>query len=286
VGRGGRSATPGPAKYAMISAAIAICPRFGPSLPERTARDKRVPCLARMGTQMQLSFGKGLMAGAAGVAGVLAITAAANGTGIGAVFSLGQINKVNATSTLTGKAKGSMLTVTNSGHGTALNLHVSSGHAPFSVNSSKKVAHLNASLLGGISPAGFVQGGGHVVTAQVELTVGQQSTLFNLPGYGTFSVTCLKVPFAEMDFTVGSHKVHLWTQDITGTNSAVSEQDLGSGSGLGFQTGVTAEQIQWTIQLANSPHFSGHLATVQTDEAVNGNDTSKCDFAAMAYAAP
>jgi hypothetical protein len=43
---------------------------------------------------------------------------------------------------------------------------------------------------------------------------------------------------------------------------------------------------QWTIQDASSPLPSGHLATVQTDEAVNGNDTSKCDFAAVAYAAP
>ena len=235
---------------------------------------------------MQLSFGKGLMAGAAGVAVLLAITAAANGTGTGAVFSLGQINRVNATSTLTGKTKGSMLTVTNSGHGTALNLHVSSGHAPFSVNSSTKVAHLNASLLGGISAAGFVQGGGHEVTAQVELTVGQQSALLNLPGYGTFSVQCLNVPFAETDFTVGPRKVHLWTQQMTGTTAAVSEQDMGPGSGLGFQTGVTAEQIQWTIQPANSSHLSGHVATVQTDDAVNSNDTSKCDFAATAYAAP
>src|SRR5215469_17799435 len=151
---------------------------------------------------MQLSFGKGLMAGAAGVAVVLAITAAANGIGVGAVFNLGKTNKVNATSTLTGKAQGPMLSVINSGPGTALNLHVSSGHAPFSVNSPTKVANLNASLLGGIGPAGFVQGGGGVVTAEVELTVGQQATLFNLPGYGQFSVTCLNVPFAEVDFTV------------------------------------------------------------------------------------
>ena len=58
-----------------------------------------------MGTQMQLSFGKGLMAGVAGAAVLLAITAAANGVGIGAVFNLGKVNKVNATSTLTGKTQ-------------------------------------------------------------------------------------------------------------------------------------------------------------------------------------
>ena len=240
-----------------------------------------------MGMQMQLSFGKGLMAGAAGAAVVLAITAAANGLGVGTAFLLGKTNKVNATSTLTGKAQGPMLNVINSGGGTALNLHVSSGHAPLSVNSATKVANLNASLLGGIGPAGFVQGGGHVVTAEIELTVGQSNVpLLNLPGYGQFSVTCLNVPFAEVDFTVGPHNVHLWTQDITGTSPEVSEQDMTPGSGLGLQTGVSAEQTQWTIQDASSPKLSGHLATVQTDQAVNGNDTSICDFAAVAYAAP
>ena len=234
---------------------------------------------------MQLSFGKGLLAGAAGAAVVLAITAAANGLGVGTAFLLGKTNKVNATSTLTGNTPGPMLNVINSGPGTALNLHASSGHPPFTVNSATQVANLNASLLGGIGPAGFVQGEGHVVTAEVELTVGQNAPLLNLPGYGQFSVTCLNVPFAEVDFTVGPHNVHLWTQDITGTSPGVAEQDMPPGSGLGLQTGVTAEQTQWTIQDASSPTLSSHLATVQTDEAVNGNNTSKCDFAAVAYAA-
>lgn len=235
---------------------------------------------------MQLSFGKGLMAGAAGAAVVLAITAAANALGVGSDFLLGKTNTVNATSTLTGNTQGAMLNVVNSGSGTALNLHVGSGHPPFAVNSATKVANLNASLLGGIGPVGFVQGGGHVVTAEVELTVGQTSPLLNLPGYGQFSVTCLNVPFAELDFTVGPDPVHLWTQQITGSTAQASEQDMGPGFGLGFQTGVTAEQVQWTIQDASSPSLSGHLATVQTDEVVNANDTSKCDFAAVAYAAP
>ena len=235
---------------------------------------------------MQLSFGKGLMAGVAGAAVVLAITAASNSIGAGTAFILGQTNTVNATSTLTGHTPGPMLKVINSGSGTALDLHAASGHPPFSVNSATQVANLNASLLGGIGPAGFVHGGGHVVTAEVELTVGQTVTLLNLPGYGTFSATCLTVPLAEVDFTVGPDNIHLWTQDITGTSAGITEQDMTPGSGLGLQTGVTAEQTQWTIQDASSPSLSGHLATVQTDEVVNGNNTSKCDFAAAAYAAP
>ena len=237
---------------------------------------------------MQLSFGKGLMTGTAGAAVVLAITAAANGIGVGTPFLLGTTNKVNATSTLTGTPTQGrpMLNVINSGSGTALGLHVGSGHPPFTVDSATQVAKLNASLLGGIGPAGFVQGGGHVVTAEVELTVGQKATLFNLPGYGQFSVMCLNVPLAEVDFTAGPHKVHLWTQDIAGTTPGVAEQDMTPGSGLGLQTGVTAEQTQWTIQDASSPTLNSHLATVQTDQAVNGNNTSKCDFAAIAHAAP
>jgi hypothetical protein len=235
---------------------------------------------------MQLSFGKGLISGAAGVAVLLAITAATSGTGVGAVFNLGQTNKVNATSTLTGKTHSPMLTVINSGHGPALNLHVGSGHAPFAVNSSAKVANLNASLLGGIGPAGFVRGGGHVVTAEVQLGFGQQATLFNLPGYGSFSVMCLNVPFAEMDFTAGSHTVELWTQDEGGPGGGggVTEQKKPPGSGLGFQT-AAAEQTQWTIQRVSS-QVNGHFATVQTDFGVDPDDTTKCDFAAMGYAAP
>jgi hypothetical protein len=49
---------------------------------------------------------------------------------------------------------------------------------------------------------------------------------------------------------------------------------------------VSAEQTQWTIQAASSPTLSTHLAAVQTDQVVNSNDTSKCDFTAVAYAAP
>jgi hypothetical protein len=155
------------------------------------------------------------------------------------------------------------------------------------VNSATKVANLNASLLGGIGPAHFVQGGGHVVSVGVELTVGQTDVpLLKLPGYGTFTVDCLSGQIAEVDFTVGPHSVHLWTQDLNGSTSGVGEQDMSAGSGLGLQTQTTAEQTLWTIQDASSPKLTSHLASVQTDETVNASDTSKCDFAAVGYAAP
>jgi hypothetical protein len=184
---------------------------------------------------MQMSFGKGLAAGAVGAAVVLAITAAASG-----------------------------------------------GYAPPTANSAEKAANVNASLPGSIGTGTFVRGGGHVVTAEVQLNVGQKAALFGLPGYGKFGVACIHAPLAEVDYTVGKRRVHLWTQQGGGA----SEQDMRPGSGLGIQTGVSPVQTQWTIQDASSARLSANVATVQTDQAVNGNNTSKCDFAAIAYAGP
>jgi hypothetical protein len=212
------------------------------------------------------------------VISLVALFFAMSGTAVAATggnFILGKANTANSVSSLTNT------------NGTALSLSSNASTPALKVSNSVQVPNLNASELGGIGPAGFVQGGGHVLTAEVELTVGQSNvTLLNLPHYGKFTATCLSVPFAEVDFTVGPDPVHLWTQDISGTSPGVGEQDMSSGSGLGLQTGVTPEQTQWTIQDARSPGLSGHLASVQTDETVNGNNTSKCDFALVAYAAP
>lgn len=94
------------------------------------------------------------------------------------------------------------------------------------------------------------------------------------------------MPFAEMDFTAGPAQNP--PVDSGHYRDQPEGQRAGSSAGLGpwLPTGISAEQIQWTIQDASTSHLSGHLATVQTDFAVNGNDTSKCDFAAMAYAVP
>src|SRR5215469_9837678 len=109
---------------------------------------------------MQFSNIKSILIGVGTAVAVIAITGAASGSGVGAVFNLGKTNMVNATSSLTGSTKHSMLSVTNKGAGTALSLQVAKGKAPFSVNSSARVAGLNVSLLGGLAASQFVQGGG------------------------------------------------------------------------------------------------------------------------------
>jgi hypothetical protein len=67
---------------------------------------------------MRLTFVKGIALGAVTSMLTLGATAALAGTGVGAPFNLGKTNSVNATSTLTGSATGSMLKIPNTGTGT------------------------------------------------------------------------------------------------------------------------------------------------------------------------
>jgi hypothetical protein len=96
-------------------------------------------------------LGRPLLAAAA-IALVFGCATALAGSGVGGVFNLGQINTVNATSTLSGETTAPQLTVKNTStntSATALNLSVAAGRTPFRVNSTVKVANLNADLLDG-----------------------------------------------------------------------------------------------------------------------------------------
>src|SRR5215207_3697003 len=99
-----------------------------------------------------------------GLAVILAVvfgvaTAALAGTGVGATFNLGKINTVNRLSQLVGSTDNAMLRVDNNNAGTnatALNLQVEPGHTPMKVNSSTKVANLNAEAVDGKDSSQFV----------------------------------------------------------------------------------------------------------------------------------
>ncbi len=99
-----------------------------------------------------------VIAGAAGA--ILAVVAlfggtAIAGTGVGAVFNLGQTNTVDAQSVLTGSRKnGALVRVVNTGTGTgttALNLQVPDGKQPFVTNGTGKVINLQADTVDGQS---------------------------------------------------------------------------------------------------------------------------------------
>ena len=80
-------------------------------------------------------------------------TTALAGSGVGGVFNLGQVNTVDQKTTLTGATSEPQLLIQNSGSGSALNLVVGAGAAPFKVSSSTKVASLNADFLDGLDSA-------------------------------------------------------------------------------------------------------------------------------------
>jgi hypothetical protein len=85
-------------------------------------------------------------------------SAAFAGSGIGGVFNLGKTNTVNAITKLTGSVAGSSLQIINNSTNaaaTALDLQVATGKPPLKVNSTTKVANLNADSLDGQDSGAF-----------------------------------------------------------------------------------------------------------------------------------
>ena len=88
----------------------------------------------------------------------LASTALA-GTGVGARFDLGKVNRVNAVTRLVGSVAGPSLQIDNNSAdaaATALDLQVEPGKAPMSVNSDGRVANLNADKIDGQDSGAFM----------------------------------------------------------------------------------------------------------------------------------
>jgi hypothetical protein len=91
------------------------------------------------------------------------------GTGVGGVFNLGKTNTVNAITKLVGGVPGAGLVIVNNSTdpaATALNLQVEPGKAPMTVNSSAKVANLNADQLDGKSDTDFYAAGSKVADSE------------------------------------------------------------------------------------------------------------------------
>jgi hypothetical protein len=122
---------------------------------------------------------RGAVVAALGLATLVVVPSVMGGTGIGAIFNLGKTNKVNAPTTLTGSSRSPMLKLTNSGTGVALQLTTRTTVAPMKVNSSVKVANLNADKLDGIDSTGFMAAGAHPDAATVQ---GLDAAALTAPG--------------------------------------------------------------------------------------------------------
>lgn len=110
-------------------------------------------------------FLAGVALGAAVSTIVLVAATALAGTGVGAVFNLGRVNRVNEPSTLQGNNDSRMLRVVNRGAGAALNLQVEPGSKPMTVNSSETVDNLSAGLLDGKDSTDFLASNGKAIDA-------------------------------------------------------------------------------------------------------------------------
>lgn len=143
---------------------------------------------------MKHRFFQGVVLGAVVSSVVLASTAAFAGTGIGGIFNLGQKNGVNATSTLSGATAGRQLQVTNTSTGsgaTGVGIKVAPGVPPLRVNSTTQVPNLDASLLGGRSATGFVQGTGTATqTGFIAVGPGSAVDLGPIPNIGELWGDC------------------------------------------------------------------------------------------------
>jgi hypothetical protein len=97
------------------------------------------------------------------VVALAALFVALGGVGVAATgdpFILGNPNSASSTTSLSAPVAGKALQVSNtstSAGATALGLTTAPGHAPFTVNTSTKVANLNADTLDGIDSTGFLR---------------------------------------------------------------------------------------------------------------------------------
>jgi hypothetical protein len=238
---------------------------------------------------MKLTFVKGTAVGSAVAVAMLTATTALAGTGIGAVFNLGKTNTVNATSRLAGKTSGPLLTITAKGTGPALGLHVRKGKAPLTVSSATQVPNLNASLLGGLAAASFVQGSGQVRAYTRQLTGEQSGTLLQIPGYGPLTASCDSTTESSVAFTNnGSFSVDLWNDmQLSDAMPAIDMRTVAPGKAFVLIDSINGPSpVGWDEGMLHYTTFHGefpvqHVATFEVAVVFNGGT---CNFIAEADA--
>ena len=186
---------------------------------------------------MKTRFLKSVVLGAVVCGVTVTSTAALAGTGIGGVFGLGALNRVNVSTVLEGSTNGQQLRVVNnatSGRGTTgIGIQTARNVPPLAVDSTTKVTNLNADLLDGRTSTAFVAGGGHITSARLEETVpGADATVLAVPTFGTIEATCAPTGFGLLwrNRTNPSTPLDVWvvhdgiTRFVTQATSNVATQ--------------------------------------------------------------
>ena len=156
-------------------------------------------------------------------------------------FLLNTTNTSTAQTTLNGSAvHGPALQLSNTSSNTAataLALKVSSGNPPLTVNSTKKVAKLNADKLDGIDSSGFVQGAEHALANRVVLTVpddgsNNQTAVLNVPGFGVLNAICTAFDTGSAEIRYAFANSSGQALDVDRVNTYFADPDDTSKNGL------------------------------------------------------
>lgn len=108
-----------------------------------------------LGSGTNRAFLAGLAGGILGA--LLLATVPMVSAAVGEAVNLGEVNKANAITSIRGTSDVTLRLNNQQADAPALDLRVTDGSAPFKVNSSAKVAHLNADKLDGRSANGLVR---------------------------------------------------------------------------------------------------------------------------------
>jgi hypothetical protein len=157
------------------------------------------------------------------VISIIALFVALGGAGMAATggnFILGKANSATSTSSLSAPIGGKALQVSNTSTtagATALGLTAAPGHAPFTVNTSTKVAKLNADTLDAIDSTGFVHGRGTALANRLVFAPTAHKILLGIPGLGYLRADCTSTDafITWWNNTAGS--VDLW-RDFTNSH--------------------------------------------------------------------
>jgi hypothetical protein len=212
------------------------------------------------------------------VATLCATTVAGAGTGVGAVFNLGQTNSVDGATSLTGTTDGTQLNVwnlstaaaarafvayvksvsavaaaiQNAGGGPALALVVNAGQPPLTVNSSGKVASLNADQVDGLDASSFEPRYGRTVVVRSVGTDAQNGTALRnaLAGITTASPSSpwlLKVEPGIYD--VGTPRFVMKADvDVEGSGEGVTTIRGGGGGCVGNESATVLSTVDATLR--------------------------------------
>lgn len=220
--------------------------------------------VAWLGRTTAMVMGLALM-----LAVVLGVATAALGAVPGDPFRLGQLNTINALTQLVGSVNNAMLRIDNNSAGataTALDLQVQPGKAPMKVNSSARVANLNADRLDGkhadqlVRVASFTGSSplpdgtnGTVATTSINapasgfLVIDAGSDFFNFSGDDT--ITC----FIEVDNARASGSLRYLKHDA---NSSVNEdEDCSTSTVVPVAAGNHTVDLEAQVQIGGGTQY-------------------------------